>query len=64
MSDLALTQEVTLTSPTSERPRALITGASSGMGWVYAEYLALEGYDLVLVARRRERRVELAERLK
>jgi short-subunit dehydrogenase len=31
---------------------------------VYAECLAREGYDLVLVARRRERLAELAERLK
>jgi len=42
---------------------AVITGASSGIGAVYADRLARRGYDLLLVARNRERLEELATKL-
>ncbi|TFH55274.1 MAG: SDR family NAD(P)-dependent oxidoreductase, partial [Gemmatimonadales bacterium] len=44
-------------------PWALVAGASQGLGAAFAEALADLGFNLVLVARRREPLVELGDRL-
>jgi short-subunit dehydrogenase len=48
----------------SNKGTALITGASTGIGAVYADRLAKRGYDLILVARSQEKLSEVAKQIK
>jgi short-subunit dehydrogenase len=61
----ALLRSIAMNTPASDvpRPLALVTGASTGIGYELARKLAERGYDLVMVAENTEKLNEAADSL-
>ena len=55
---------MTLKTPQPERPTALITGSSRGLGLTLADFLAAQGYTLIVTARHKAALAAAAETLK
>lgn len=63
MSKFVLNLQHTPTMTTTSDKIAIITGPTSGIGKAFAIKLAEQGYHLLLIARRREKLIELSESL-
>jgi short-subunit dehydrogenase len=64
VSDQTANKSLNHETNVSEKGTAFITGASAGIGMVYADRLAKRGYDLILIARRGDRLNAITKRLR